>query len=206
MNDFHIIKGAVSEQTCKVIAKSFRITRDGVLFPHHEQKVRGDDIVENSFSWYAPLCFEALADQVVKGIVETTMGVELYNAYSYGRSSYHGAVLPRHRDRAASDYAVSCLIDTDCTWPLYFKIDGEEVEVRQEIGDMVIYNGNTIEHWREPFEGTEQLSAFMFYVKDKMREFEGRPLQGMPYNPQWDPNTIEQTLENLRAAHGVTNP
>ena len=80
MNDFHIIKGAVSEQTCKVIAKSFRITRDGVLFPHHEQKVRGDDIVENSFSWYAPLCFEALADQVVKDIVETTMGVELYNA------------------------------------------------------------------------------------------------------------------------------
>ena len=58
----------------------------------------------------------------------------------------------------------------------------------------------------DPFEGTEQLSAFMFYVKDKYREFEGRPLQGMPYNPQWDPNTIPHTLENLRAAHGVTNP
>ena len=52
MNDLYVIEGVIPKETCKVIARSFRITRDIVLFPNHNNKIRGDDIVENSFSWY----------------------------------------------------------------------------------------------------------------------------------------------------------
>tara|TARA_X000000368_G_scaffold366851_1_gene313871 strand:- start:427 stop:1044 length:618 start_codon:yes stop_codon:yes gene_type:complete len=205
MNDLYVVEGVIPKETCKVIARSFRITRDIVLYPNHDNKIRGDDIVENSFSWYSPLCMEALADVIVKDVIEDILKEKVYNSYSYGRVSYKGAILPKHRDRAASDYAVSMLIDSDREWPIYFN-NGEEHQVVQKPGDMVIYNGNTMEHWREPYEGTEYLSAFMFYVKDKIRELEGRPLQGMPFNPQHDPNTIEHTLKNFRDAHGVTDP
>ncbi len=189
MNDLYVVENVISKETCKIIAKELRITRDCVLYPNHENKVRGDDIVENSFSFYSPLCMEALADAIVKDIVEDVTGDKLYNSYTYGRISYHNAILPKHRDGAKSDYSVSMLIDSDHEWPIYIN-NGEENKIVQKPGDMVIYNGNTSEHWREPYEGKEYLSSFMFFVKDKYREFEGRPLQGMPYVKENDPNLI----------------
>ena len=84
MNDLYVIEGVIPKETCKVIARSFRITRDIVLFPNHNNKIRGDDIVENSFSWYSPLCMEALADVIVKDVVEDILEEKVYNSYSYG--------------------------------------------------------------------------------------------------------------------------
>lgn len=205
MNDLYIIKGAVEKETCKVLARELRIIRDMILYPNHADKVKGDDIVENSFSWYAPAGLEALADVVIKDIVEEVTELKLYNCYSYGRISYHDAILPKHRDRASADVAVSLLVDTDHEWPLHIEVDNTDHEVIQDIGDMVIYNGNTMEHWREPFKGTEQIGAFMMYVTDKKRELEGRPLQGVPYDPHYDPNAMIDHLESCRKAHGV-NP
>ena len=46
-------------------------------------------------------------------------------------------------------------------------------------GDMVIYKGSEVSHWREKFEGDYCLQIFFHYTKDKKRMFDGRPLPGI---------------------------
>jgi hypothetical protein len=56
-----------------------------------------------------------------------------------------------------------------------------------EPGDMIIYKGCEIEHWREPFKGLNHAQLFMHYNrKDGLYEFnedvdkyDGRPLLGL---------------------------
>ena len=182
MKDLFVVKKALSKDTCRLLARQFRMSRDILCHKNPELYYHGDNIVKKSFSWYAPLCFESLADTLVKDIVEETVGEKLYVTYSYGRISYNGAVLPKHLDRDESQYAVSCLIDTDRNWPIYFEVDGKDKKLKQDIGDIVIYKGTKLKHWRNEFLGTEQMSAFMFFVNEENRHLEndGRAFLGHP--------------------------
>ena len=52
-------------------------------------------------------------------------------------------------------------------------------------GDMLIYKGNELEHWREPFEGDHCAQVFLHYnnVETQGAEenlFDGRPHLGLP--------------------------
>ena len=151
MKDLIIVKKALSKDTCKLLARQFRMSREIICDLNPKMYDAGDDTVKKSFSWYAPLCFESLADTLIKDIIEEEVGHKLYVTYSYGRISYNGSILPIHIDRDESEYAVSCLIDTDRNWPIYFKVDGKDKKLKQEIGDIVIYKGTKLEHWRNPF-------------------------------------------------------
>jgi len=186
MKDLIVVKKALSKETCVLLARQFRMSREILCDKNPGLYYHGDDIVKKSFSWYAPLCFESLADTLIKDIVEEKLGEKLYTTYSYGRISYNGSVLPKHIDRDESEYAVSCLIDTDRNWPIYFNVNGKEKKLKQEIGDIVIYRGTKLEHWRNPFLGTEQIGAFMFYVSDKNKHLknDGRPFLGYPVKPK----------------------
>ena len=191
MKDLIIVKKALSKDTCKLLARQFRMSREIICDLNPKMYDAGDDTVKKSFSWYAPLCFESLADTLIKDIIEEEVGHKLYVTYSYGRISYNGSILPKHIDRDESEYAVSCLIDTDRNWPIYFKVDGKDKKLKQEIGDIVIYKGTKLEHWRNPFLGTEQIGAFMFYVPEENKQLEndGRPFLGHPVKPKnktWD--------------------
>ena len=186
MKDLIIVRKALSNDTCKLLASQFRMSRTLLCDKNPQLYYNGDGNVHKSFSWYAPLCFESLADTLIKDIIEKKIREKLYVTYSYGRISYNGAILPKHIDRDESEYAVSCLIDTDRNWPIYFKVNGKDKKLKQEIGDIVIYKGTELEHWRSPFLGTEQIGAFMFYVSEKNKhlKWDRRPFLGHPVKPK----------------------
>ena len=170
---YAILKGAISKDVCKVMAREFKIARqlayaaqhptENNMFPFH------DEMVDRSFSWYSPLCFEALSDSLIKDIVEKELGEPVFPTYSYARIYSHNAEMTRHTDRSASEFSVSVCIEVDETvkpWPIYFEDkQGNVLEMQQEPGDAVMYKGHELPHWRNPYHGNEQINAFMFYVR-----------------------------------------
>jgi hypothetical protein len=170
---YAILKGAISKDVCKVMAREFKIARqlayaaqhptENNMFPFH------DEMVDRSFSWYSPLCFEALSDSLIKGIVEKELGESVFPTYSYARIYSHNAEMTRHTDRSASEFSVSVCIEVDETvkpWPIYFEDkQGNVLEMQQQPGDAVMYRGHELPHWRNPYHGNEQINAFMFYVR-----------------------------------------
>jgi len=50
-------------------------------------------------------------------------------------------------------------------------------------GDMLIYRGDEVEHWREPLMGNNHAQAFLHYNEKEGKyniPYDGRPLLGMP--------------------------
>jgi hypothetical protein len=66
-------------------------------------------------------------------------------------------------------------------WSIF--LEGKEVKL--DIGDMLIYSGCELEHWREPFTGENCGQVFLHYnnaAKDTAEEnkFDGRSILGLP--------------------------
>jgi hypothetical protein len=184
---FELVKNAISKETAHLAAFEFDMLRKIICISNNypiDYKPNLDTMLDNCFGWYSPLCFESLS-LLVQPKVEKVVGKKLWPSYSYGRIYYNSAVLPRHIDRDSSEYAVSVCIKKDSVpWHIGFKsYNGEEKIFDLSDGDMCVYAGNKIEHWREPFEGSEHIQAFLFYVaqdsKYSILKYDTRPYLGM---------------------------
>jgi hypothetical protein len=186
---FYIERSAISQESAKMLANDFNIVRDYVYFV---DKTDPNDLFRykdkqstRSFSWYSPTCFESLLLTMLPK-VESITNKKLYPSYSYGRIYYNGAELPKHKDRRSCEYSVTMTIEMDATpWDILFNKRSNEIEaVSLNVGDMCVYRGYELEHWREPYQGTRQIQAFLHYV-DSTGEFvhyknDTRPLLGLP--------------------------
>ena len=73
-------------------------------------------------------------------------------------------------------------------WPIFVDPTKQKnqkgVEVNLNAGDLLIYKGNILEHWREPFDGNECCQVFLHYndvdKQGKDNKFDGRPYLGLP--------------------------
>jgi hypothetical protein len=108
---------------------------------------------------------ETLLEEV-RPKVELITGKKLYPTYAYARLYKHGDVLPRHKDRAACEIAITLTLNSDgITWPLYLNGPKGVSEIQLNPGDALLYRGIEVEHWRESFPGENQVKLFMFYVE-----------------------------------------
>jgi hypothetical protein len=119
-----------------------------------------------------------------QALVERAAAVPLFPSYSYVRLHDHGAAMPSHTDREASEIGVSIHIGGDQLWPLWFQqLDGP-VSVTLDVGDAVMYRGRETKHWREPYPGDRQVQCILFYVQQNgacaSHRFDGRAGIGMP--------------------------
>jgi hypothetical protein len=74
-------------------------------------------------------------------------------------------------------------------WSIFLEPSSEEgkegIEVKLEAGDMLMYRGCDLEHWRTPFEGEACGQVFLHYNDEsgkdaKQNKFDGRPMIGLP--------------------------
>jgi hypothetical protein len=77
-------------------------------------------------------------------------------------------------------------IDMDqVPWDIHF-IDRENIAtaISLAVGDMCVYQGYELEHWRVPYLGTRQLQAFLHYVEVEGKfshyKYDTRPTLGLP--------------------------
>jgi hypothetical protein len=183
-NGYAVARGIIEPQTCRVLAEQFRMHRRCSYFyrnaPLEHVRAFEDGQVPYSFPHYGFYAFEALMVEM-QPAMEIVIGKKLHPCYTYARIMYAGADMKVHTDRpttACIDY------DVKDPYPIYIKnYAGKTSAVTLAPGDMLVYHGTDLEHWREEYTGREHIQAFLHYVdargKYKDYKFDHRPMLGL---------------------------
>jgi len=146
-----------------------------------------DEQIPNTYSQYANMAFETLLLKL-QPIMEKTTKLKLYPNYTYARIYKPGDELKRHKDRFSCEISTTLNLGGD-KWPIYIEPSQKEgmkgVSVNLKPGDMLVYKGNILEHWREPFKGKDCAQVFLHYNNSKTKGskdnmFDKRPHLGLP--------------------------
>ena len=140
-----------------------RLLYDMLLIRTWRGEVKRDDQVPSASSHWGDATLDALLI-AARPDVEALTGCALLPTYAYARLYGRGDALPRHRDRAAAEIALTIHVGHagDRPPPICFAPD---VAVEQAPGDAVAYRGDQLEHWREPFTGIDFGQVFLNYVR-----------------------------------------
>ncbi len=167
------------------------------ILGYYEDPVNGQ--IPNTYSAYGNIAMETLLLKCQPGMEKAT-GLKLYPAYTYARIYKKGDELKRHKDRFSCEISTTMNLGGD-DWPIYLSPnenvgipDGKKITtvsqakgVRVDLkpGDMLVYSGCELEHWREKFKGKECVQVFLHYnnrktpgARDNM--FDKRPHLGLP--------------------------
>jgi hypothetical protein len=126
--------------------------------------------------------------QEVKPVMEKHTGLKLSETYSYARMYKNGDVLARHKDRYSCEISTTLNLGGD-PWPIYLDPTGKQgqagIKINLKPGDMLIYSGCDLEHWREEFTGKNCGQVFLHYNRAnskaaKENYLDKRPLLGAP--------------------------
>jgi len=158
-----------------------------------------DGQIPHTYSSYADIAMETLMLKC-QPIMEKITGLKLTPAYTFARIYKNGDVLKRHKDRFSCEISTTMNLAGD-PWSIYLSPnenvgipDGKKITVESKAkgikvdlkpGDMLVYSGCELEHWRNKFKGTECIQVFLHYnnrktpgAKDNM--FDRRPHLGLP--------------------------
>jgi PKHD-type hydroxylase len=148
---YKLIKNLICETESKRLSDLVRI----------QPLNNGDPQVPNSCSYYNLPCMNILLGLLRDGISDI-YGKEVVPSYSFCRLYKKGSKLVKHVDRDACEVSVTINLSQSHPWPIY--MEGSEFNL--SIGDAVLYEGRTVEHWRDSFEGDEYIQVFLHYVSE----------------------------------------
>ena len=205
---YQVIKNAVSYELANFIYNYFLLKKDAVRFMyenniHSQDSILGtwsDQQIPNTYSCYGDFVMETLIMKVLPMMKKET-GLDLIPTYTYARAYKKGDCLHRHKDRPSCEISTTIHLGGD-KWPIFIDGTGADnviderknivkpnapagTRVDLEVGDMLLYSGCELEHWREPFEGDSCGQVFLHY--NDMNGpygtkclFDGRPKLGVP--------------------------
>jgi hypothetical protein len=195
-NKYIIIKKTISEDLAKFcydyfimkrqVAKTMFDTRYISQFTEYFG-VWNDKQVLNTYSHYADIAMETLLLKL-QPLMEKITKLKLNPNYSYVRIYKKGDVLHRHKDRFSCEISTTLNLGGD-SWPIYLEPSGKEglkgIKVDLKPGDMLVYKGNELEHWRESFKGENCVQVFLHYNNLKTKGskeniYDRRPHLGLP--------------------------
>ncbi len=193
---YQVIKGAISKELADFCYQYF-LNKRAVARHLFDDKflstyttyfgVWNDAQIPETYSHYADIVMETLL-QKVKPVMEKETDIKLTETYSYARIYKKGDELKRHTDRDSCEISTTLNLGGD-DWSIFLEPSGEEgkdgIEVKLEAGDMLMYRGCVLEHWRTPFKGEDCVQVFLHYndsssAESKFNKFDGRPMLGLP--------------------------
>ncbi|HEX5339619.1 MAG TPA: SEC-C domain-containing protein [Gammaproteobacteria bacterium] len=132
----------------------------------------------------------------LKPVVEQVTGLKLLPCYSYLRIYGKGAVLDKHLDRPSCEISTSLTLGFNAPdlWSLCVSADGEDRAIRLAPGDMLIYRGADVPHWREPFTGEFWVQTFLHYV-DADGEYTDFKFDGRERIGPFDKQTMQRKFQ-----------
>jgi hypothetical protein len=203
-----IIKKAISSEIADFVYKYFLLKRrvTQTLFETRYISpmtdyfgVWTDPQVIGTYSHYSDIAMETLLHEV-KPVMEKHSGLKLIETYSYARIYKKGDVLERHKDRFSCEISTTLNLGGN-PWPIFINPKKEEggliegkgyvpsnskgIKVDLNPGDMLMYKGNLLEHWRESFKGEDCGQVFLHYNNAatkgaKENIYDSRPHLGLP--------------------------
>ena len=195
-NKYIVIKEAIPKEIAEFVYNYFLLKRQvaRTLFDQRyisqfteEWGTWTDAQVPNTYSHYADLVMETLMIRVRPKMMQVT-NMNLIPTYTYARIYKYGDILHRHKDRPSCEISCTLNLGGD-EWPIYldptegFGQKGRKVILKP--GDMLVYSGCDLEHWRESFEGQDCGQVFLHYNNkagqfQENNAFDGRPMLGLP--------------------------
>ena len=193
---YKVVKSAISKELADFVYSYFLMKRQVVAYFFDQKYISPytkylgtwtDGQIPETYSHYGDFAMETLLAKM-KPILEKETGLQLVETYSYARIYKKGDELKRHKDRPSCETSCTMNLGGD-EWPIYLEPSGElgkeGVKVDLDPGDMLIYRGCDVEHWREPFEGDNCGQVFLHYNDingqfSKNNKYDGRPFLGLP--------------------------
>ena len=138
----------------------------------------GDEQIPNTYSVYGDMFMETLMMKVLP-IMQQRTDMNLVPCYTYTRVYKKGDILKRHSDRPSCEISTTLHLG-GAPWTIFLDPTGQKsvideekqlirpnapkgIPVDLEVGDMLVYSGCELEHWREPFEGDNCAQVFLHY-------------------------------------------
>jgi len=208
-NKYQVIRNAISKELAEIGYRYLQISAEADHWmlqkgaTHEKNPLIGnfkDSQVPNSYAKYADRFMETLLVKTID-VMQKKTGLKLVPTYSYTRLYRTGNILRRHKDRPSCEISTTLNLGGD-EWPIYLDPTGADnvideyknihkpgapkgVEVNLKPGDMLIYSGCELEHWREPFEGKLCGQVFLHYNHAdgrfaKTNLYDKRPILGIP--------------------------
>ena len=159
-----------------------------------------DKQVPNTYSCYGDFFMETLMMKVLP-IMQDRTNMNLVPCYTYTRIYKKGDILKRHSDRPSCEISTTLHLGGQ-PWPIFLDPTGTKSVINEEkqiikpnaptgfpidlkVGDMLVYQGCDLEHWREPFKGEHCAQVFLHYNNvdgpfGTQNKFDKRPLLGIP--------------------------
>ena len=194
-NKYKVLRGAISKELASFVYSYFLKKRQVARFLFDQRYISPftdywgvwtDPQIPNTYSHYGDVAMETLLE-ALRAKMEKETGYKLNETYSYARIYKTGDVLHRHKDRYSCEVSTTLHLGGD-PWPLYLDPTGKTgqagIKIDLEPGDMLIYSGCEIEHWREAFPGKDCGQVFLHYNDAKKKtaqtnKFDGRPFLGL---------------------------
>ena len=187
-----VFRNVLSKDKCKFLENYFLETEKvarlyfdtGFISQFNKEYGRfNDPQAMGSYSIYGTIAGDIILKDL-KPLVEKNLNKKLYETYSYARVYKKGAILKRHTDRESCKISATMNLGGE-TWPIFIDNNtskGESIILKP--GDMLLYPGFNLEHWREPLKKGECTQLFLHYVdvKDKDAErykYDSRPMLGI---------------------------
>ena len=196
INNYMIIRKAISTEMTQFIYDYISLRRKIATYMFQKKLISPfskqfghweDPQVPNTYTIYGDTVMETLLLKL-KPMMEKQVEQELIEMYSYCRIYKKDDVLNRHRDRTSCEISTTLNLGGD-PWPLYLDPTGKKgqagIKIDLEPGDMLIYRGCLLEHWRESFQGNDCAQVFLHYnIKNENSEknkYDKREFIGVPY-------------------------
>ena len=204
-----VIKKAISFELANFAFNYLLLKRDAVKWMQDNNYISKftpgfgtweDKQVPNTYSIYGDCFMETLMMKVLPIMQERTE-MTLVPCYTYTRIYKKVDILKRHKDRPSCEISTTLHLGGD-PWTIFLDPTGADYVINEykqihkpnapkgipltlEVGDMLVYSGCELEHWREPFEGEHCAQVFLHYNNidgpfGTQNKFDKRPILGIP--------------------------
>ena len=206
---YTVIKKAISFELANFAFNYLLLKREAVAWMHKNNYISEftpgfgtwkDTQIPNTYSIYSDMFMETLMMKVLP-VMQQHTEMNLMPCYTYTRVYKKGDILKRHSDRPSCEISTTLHLGGE-PWPIFLDPTGQKTVIDEEkqiikpnapkgisidldVGDMLVYSGCELEHWREPFEGKTCAQVFLHYNNidgpfGTQNKFDKRPLLGIP--------------------------
>ena len=185
-------RNAVSKEMCKflhdymLIKKRVHLTFHELTYVPSKSSEWGtmqDGQVNGAYSTYGDVAMDTLLE-IMRPLIEKEVEASLYSNYSYARIYIQGNKLIKHKDRSSCNVSATLFLGGE-KWDFFLKDKKKKIKIDFNIGDLLIYKGGEVEHWRDEFKGVYSVQVFLHYndvtaKRAEKNKWDGRRHLGIP--------------------------
>lgn len=168
-----------------------------IFYRYNQGELKKDDQCPKSDSIYGDPIFDGILADLAEPLGRK-IGKTLIPTYTYARIYRPGEVLKKHKDRPSCEISATLTLgyESKFNWPIFFD-EEKEYKVELKEGELALYKGTEVCHWRNPFKGVWHVQLFLHYVDAdgpyKDHKYDGRSALGQESNADFKYRQMDNT-------------